>query len=94
MTEAPVSLWRNRDFTLIWLSQALSELGNSIAALAVPLLLLGSGHSPAQAGLVGTIGLVVIVVGRLPAGVLADRVDRRRVMLICDAVRRPSCLPA
>ncbi|MEV6632088.1 MFS transporter [Actinoplanes sp. NPDC051470] len=87
MTAAPGSLWRNREFTLLWLSQALSDLGSAIAALAVPLLLLGSGCSPAQAGLVGTVGLAVIVLGRLPAGVLADRVDRRRVMLACDVVR-------
>jgi predicted MFS family arabinose efflux permease len=87
VSEAPLSLWRNREFTLLWLSQALSDLGSSIAALAVPLLLLSSGHSPAQAGLVGTIGLAAVVLGRLPAGVLVDRVDRRRVMLACDAVR-------
>ena len=34
MTEAPVSLWRNREFNLLWLSQSLSDLGNSIAVLA------------------------------------------------------------
>jgi predicted MFS family arabinose efflux permease len=87
MTEAPVSLWRNREFNLLWISQSLSDVGNSMATLAIPLLLLASGRTPAQAGLVGTIGLFAMVLGRLPAGVLVDRVDRRRVMLISDAVR-------
>lgn len=87
MTEAPVNLWRNREFNLLWISQSLSDLGNAIATLAVPLLVLSLTGSAVQAGLVGTIGLVIVVLCRLPAGVLADRVDRRRLMLTCDAVR-------
>jgi MFS family permease len=87
MTEAPANLWRNRDFNLLWISQSLSDLGTAISALAVPLLVLFLTHSPVQAGLVGTIGLVVTVLCRLPAGVMVDRIDRRRVMLACDAVR-------
>ena len=87
MTEAPASLWRNRDFNLLWISQSLSDLGTAISALAVPLLVLFLTRSPVQAGLVGTIGLVVTVLCRLPAGVLVDRIDRRRIMLACDAVR-------
>jgi MFS family permease len=87
MTEAPINLWRNREFNLLWISQSLSDVGNTIATLAVPLLVLALTASPVQAGLVGTIGLVVMVLSRLPAGVLADRVDRRRLMLACDAIR-------
>lgn len=87
MTEAPANLWRNREFHLLWISQALSDLGNAISALAVPLLILSITGSAVQAGLVGTVGLVVMVVARLPAGVLADRLDRRRIMLTCDAIR-------
>jgi MFS family permease len=87
MTAAPVKLWRNREFNLLWGSQSLSDLGTAISSLAVPLLVLVLTQSPVQAGLVGTIGLVVEVLCRLPAGVLVDRADRRRVMLACDAVR-------
>jgi MFS family permease len=87
MTEAPRNLWRNREFNLLWVSQSLSDLGNAIATLAVPLLVLALGYTPVQAGLVGTVGLVTMVLCRLPAGVLVDRIDRRRIMLCCDAVR-------
>jgi MFS family permease len=87
MTEAPVDLWRNREFNLLRVSQSLSDLGNTIATLAVPLLVLALTASPVQAGLVSSIGLVVMVLCRLPAGVLAGRVERRRLMLACDAVR-------
>ncbi|GIE96921.1 MFS transporter [Paractinoplanes rishiriensis] len=81
------SLWRNREFNLLWTSQSLSDLGGAIAMLAVPLLVLESTGSAVQAGAVGTAALVTKVLCRLPAGVLADRVDRRRAMLVCDAVR-------
>ncbi|BCJ51275.1 hypothetical protein Asp14428_27500 [Actinoplanes sp. NBRC 14428] len=87
MTDAPGTLWRNREFNLLWVSQSLSDAGTAISALAVPLLLLTLTSSPVRAGLVSTIGLVVTVLSRLPAGVLADRFDRRRIMLVCDAVR-------
>ena len=87
MTEAPAKLWRNREFNLLWISQSMSDLGNAIATLAVPLLVLHLTGSPVQAGLVGTAGLVTMVLCRLPAGVLVDRVDRRRVMLVSDVVR-------
>src|SRR4051794_21048945 len=87
MTRAPAQLWRNRDFNLLWISQAGSDAGTAISALAVPLLVLALTAAPVQAGLVGTLGLVATVVCRLPAGVLVDRADRRRIMLTCDAVR-------
>jgi hypothetical protein len=87
MTLAPEQLWRNREFNLLWVSQSFSDVGNAISTLAVPLLVLALTASPVQAGLVGTISLVATVVCRLPAGVLVDRADRRRIMLSCDAVR-------
>ncbi|MEV4637456.1 MFS transporter [Actinoplanes sp. NPDC049548] len=87
MTDAPATLWRNREFNLLWVSQSLSDAGTAISALAVPLLLLTLTSSPVQAGLVASAGLVVTVLSRLPAGVLADRFDRRRIMLACDVVR-------
>ncbi|MEU2060466.1 MFS transporter [Streptomyces sp. NPDC013455] len=81
------SLWRNRDFTLLWTGQCLSDLGGAMVDLALPLLVLQQTGSPARAGLVGTAGLVTTLVCRLPAGVLADRFDRRRLMIACDALR-------
>jgi MFS family permease len=81
------SLWRNREFTLLWTSQSLSDLGNTIASLAVPLLVLVLTGSPVQAGIVGTVVHFVDLACQLPSGVLADRLDRRRTMLACDAVR-------
>ncbi|GAB2589894.1 MFS transporter [Paractinoplanes abujensis] len=81
------SLWRNREFTLLWTSQCLSDLGGAIALLAIPLLVLDVTGSAVQAGAVGTAAQATKLLCRLPAGVLADRVNRRQAMLACDIVR-------
>ncbi|MFI9277286.1 MFS transporter [Streptomyces sp. NPDC053076] len=81
------SLWRNRDFNLLWTGQCLSDLGGAMVDLALPLLVLQQTGSPTRAGLVGTAGLVTTLACRLPAGVLADRYDRRRLMIACDLLR-------
>jgi predicted MFS family arabinose efflux permease len=81
------SLRRNREFNLLWTSQSLSDLGAAIAQLAMPLLVLTLTGSTVRAGLVGTIVQIVRLLSRLPGGVLADQVNRRRAMLTCDAIR-------
>ncbi|GIM96390.1 MFS transporter [Paractinoplanes toevensis] len=86
------TLWRNREFNLLWTSQTLSDLGGAVAQLAVPLLVLEMTGSAVQAGVVGTAALVAKLAARLPAGVLADRVDRRRALLACDSVRLLACV--
>ena len=83
----PPSLWRNRAFNLLWGSQALSDLGTSMSSLALPLLTLAITHSPIQAGAVGTSSALVRLACQLPAGVVTDRIDRRRVMQVADVVR-------
>lgn len=81
------ALRHNRDFNLLWTSQTLSDLGAHTTVLAVPLLVLAVTGSPARAGVVGTIAAVVQAFFRLPAGALADRWNRRTVMLTCDGAR-------
>src|SRR5581483_3343636 len=56
-------------------------------SLAYPLLVLALTHSPLLAGAVGTGASLTAFAVRLPAGALADRIDRRRAMVLCDAVR-------
>jgi len=85
--EKPPSLWRIKAFRLLWGSQALSDLGSSMSGLAMPLLTLGLTGSPVKAGIVGTSAAIVRLACQLPAGVVTDRIDRRRLMLVADAVR-------
>jgi len=81
------SLWRNRDYLLLWSGQSVSMLGSSISGLAFPLLVLSLTHSPAQAGLVSALGVLPYAILGLPAGALVDRWNRKRVMIVCDGAR-------
>ncbi|MFC8513497.1 MFS transporter [Streptomyces sp. NPDC057257] len=84
---APESLWRNRDFVLLWSGQVLSVLGTRTSTVAVPLLVLAMTGSPGRAGVAGFVATLPYLLFYLPAGAVLDRLDRRRVMLWCEAVR-------
>lgn len=84
---ADISLRHNRDFTLLWTGQAVSELGTQISTIAYPLLVLATTGSAARAGLVGGAGLVGTLVSLLPAGVVADRHSRRRVLVLSSLIQ-------
>jgi len=81
--QPPVSLWRNRDYLLLWLGQAVSDLGTSCTQFAFPLLIVGLTRSIAAAGLAYSLGQLPYVLLSLPAGSLVDRWPRKRVMLLC-----------
>ena len=86
MTEL-VPLRRNRDFMLFQTGQLLSAVGTAVASLAYPLLTLALTHSPAKTGLVSFAQFLPIVLFNLAAGVLADRHDRKRLMIAADVAR-------
>src|SRR5271166_2743302 len=80
-------LWRNRDYVLLWGGQVISAIGSRVSLVAFPLLLLFLTGSPAQAGLVTALRGIPYALLMLPAGVLIDRWDRKRVMVLCDSAR-------
>ena len=74
------SLARNHDFTVLWIGQTISEIGSRMSMFVFPLVayaLTGSALLAAAAEAVHLLGLAGALV---PAGVLADRADRRRIM--------------
>ena len=82
-----MTLRRNRDFVLLQAGQLLSSLGSSLSGVAYPLVVLSLTHSAPKAGLVAFARLLPSPLFGLPAGALADRVDRRAVMLAADVGR-------
>lgn len=80
-------LLRNRDFTLLWAGDVVSGLGSEASLIAMPLLVLSLTGSPTKAGVVGFARSLAYPVTTLPAGVIADRVDRRVLMIVCAAGR-------
>src|SRR5580765_4790879 len=82
-----VPLRRNRDYVILWSGQLVSAVGSGVSSLALLLVVLELTHSPAKAGIVGFASTVPAFFLTLPAGVLVDRWDRKRIMLATDALR-------
>ena len=87
MTSPSSVLRTNRNFRLLYFGQAISQLGdwfNSVAVFALLLDLTGSATAVAWMMIVQF--LPMAIVGPV-AGVVVDRVDRRRVMIAADLFR-------
>jgi MFS family permease len=81
-----VPLRKNRDFVLLQAGQVLSSIGSESAGIAYPLLVLAITHSPAKAGIVGFARLSPWVVFGFVAGVVVDRVHRKRLMIVSNVL--------
>ncbi|MET8642809.1 MFS transporter [Streptomyces sp. NPDC004675] len=77
----------DRDFGIFWAAQTLSVLGDSFALIALPLLVLEATGSVARMGLLTAVGGAASVLAGVFAGVVVDRVDRRKLLIACDVVR-------
>jgi MFS family permease len=82
-----VPLRRNRDFMLLQIGQLLSNAGTQSTAIAYPLLVLAVTHSAAKAGIVSFARAVPLALFALPAGIAADRWNRKHIMIAADGVR-------
>jgi len=83
-----ISLLRgNRNFRLLYIGQTISQLGDWFNAVAVYALLLDlTGSATAVAWMMIVQFLPVAIFGPL-AGVVVDRVDRRKLMIATDLLR-------
>lgn len=73
-----------RDFTLVVLGQIVSLFGNAILRFALPLYLLRQTESPALFGAVGAAAFIPAVLCAPIGGVVADRVNKRNIMVVLD----------
>jgi MFS family permease len=78
---------REPAFRNLFLGQALSRLGDRIAPIALAFGVIESGGSAADLGIVVAAGTIPFALFALAAGVWADRVPRRGVMVFSDAIR-------
>jgi hypothetical protein len=82
------SLWRHRDFLLLWGGQTVSDVGSSVTTLALPLLavtVLKASTFEVSAISVLT-GLAFLLIS-LPAGVVVDQMRKHGLMMWCDVLR-------
>jgi Transmembrane secretion effector len=90
----PAVLREERQFRLLFLGQALSVVGDRLTAVVLPFAVLSIGGSVTDVGLVAAAGFLPFIVLGLVGGVLADRQERRRILVASDAVRLVTQLTA
>lgn len=77
---------RNRAFRDLFLGQAISQLGDAFYYVAFMFMVKKVTHSDTMVGAVGALETVPFLVFGPYAGVLADRIDRKRIMMVSDLV--------
>jgi MFS family permease len=80
-------LWRNLQFQSLWIGGSMSTLGVAVADVAYPLAILAITGSPGRAGLFAALLSVGMLISALPAGQLADRYDRRTIVIAAESCR-------
>src|SRR5579871_3817802 len=78
-------LRRHRDFRLLFIGQLISVLGSMVSYVAVPYQVYQLTRSNALVGALGVAQFVPVVLFGLLGGAFADRINRRRLMLACEA---------
>jgi MFS family permease len=69
-------------FRRLWLGTMLSRTGSAMTAFAITLQVYDLTRSTAEVGGIGLATFIPLLVITLPGGTLADRVDRRRLVLV------------
>jgi MFS family permease len=87
MTDAPVRRMRDDpDFRRYWWARTLSSVGSVVTLVALPVLIFRLTGSALLTAMTSAFEAAPYVAFGLLAGAIADRLDRRRVMVIADAV--------
>jgi ENTS family enterobactin (siderophore) exporter len=79
-------LRQSRDLRLLYGGRAVSQLGSVITLVAASLQVYDLTHSSLAVGGISVAEAVPMVIGMLIGGVLADACDRRRLILVTQAV--------
>lgn len=77
----------NRDFTLLWLGQSVSQMGNGAGFIA---LMWWIQTTTGSAVALGTLAMVQTLVGVAAgpfAGAIVDRLDRKSIIVLTDCIR-------
>ncbi len=81
------SLWRNQDY-VSWLAADTSDqLGSAMRTFSFTMVAFAVTNDSSQAGLVTTVGAVILVLCQIPGGVIVDRFDRKKIMLVSTSTR-------
>lgn len=73
-----------KNFTLVVIGQVISLFGNAILRFALPLHLLRETESSTVFGLVTALSFIPMIILSVVGGILADRVNKRNIMVLLD----------
>jgi MFS family permease len=79
-------LGRSRDFRALIGGLGVSTLGNQLTAVSVPYQVYAITHSSLDVGLVSLTQLFPLIAGSLLGGSVVDSMDRRRLLLVVEAL--------
>ncbi len=79
-------LKKYRDFRLLFIGQLISQLGTMVSYMAVPYQIYELTRSNALVGALGLVQFVPVVIFGLLGGTYADRINRRKLILVCESV--------
>ncbi len=83
-----VGLWNHLDFRRLWVGQTVSQFGETISQIALPLVaILVIEASTFEVGLLVMFETLAFLVVGLPAGAWVDRMQTRAVLIVNDLVR-------
>jgi MFS family permease len=77
----PLAPFRSRDFSLLWFGSFVSQIGSQMHIVAVSWQVYELTKNPLTLGGIGVARIVPLVLLALGSGVLADAMDRRKLML-------------
>jgi MFS family permease len=77
-------LRRYRDFRLLWIGELVSTTGRQITVVALPFQVFLLTRSSLAVGLIGLVQVVPLVVFSVAGGAIADRVDRRKLLIVTE----------
>jgi MFS family permease len=83
----PTVLREEPQYRLLFGSQVLSVLGARVTSVALPFAVLSVGGGVRDVALTSTAQFLPFVLLAVPAGVWADRWDRKQILVVSDAVR-------
>lgn len=78
--------FRFRDYTLFWVGAFISNTGSWMQNYALAIVVYSLRRSELDSGLVNFVSGIPILFLALPAGAIADRVDKRRLLIVSQAV--------
>jgi MFS family permease len=83
----PAVLREEQQFRLLFFGQLLSVIGDRMTQVVLPFAVLSIGGSATDVGLVAAAGFLPFLLLGLIGGVIADRIERKKILIASDTVR-------